>query len=551
MLLGAVAELFTLGAILPLLTVISMPDASPVLGVVRPFLRFLGAQTPNQETIALVGGFALAVIVATAIRLRLLWASQRFIYGLAYEIGVKLYADSLAQTYSYHTRTNTSEIISSISKSEMLISGSLAPLLSALVAIVMATFIVGGLIAINPLIALSAGGGFIFVYIIATFFTKSPLRRNGVIVARAQQDKVRAMQEGLGGIRDVLIDRSQPVFVDTYRRAEAEYRDARTRNALLANSPRFVVEGASMVLIVVMAVVLISGSGGLVPAVPTLGALALGAQRLLPLIQQIFSGWAAAMSGRQMLFDIVSLLDRPKHDVIEPLERIEFSKSIVLDNISYSYSDDHGPALSGVSIEIPRGARIGLVGKTGSGKSTLTDVILGLLEPTQGEMRIDNVPVTGANRIAWQRNITHVPQSIFLTDASIAENIAFGVKLHEIDMDRVRLAAERAELAEFVAQLRDGLHTRVGERGVQLSGGQRQRIGIARALYKQASVLVFDEATSALDHETEAAVIKAIERLDRDLTVIMIAHRLTTLEGCDMVLRLEGGRVVARDVRAT
>lgn len=543
MLVGAFAELFTLGALLPFLAVIAAPEDSSVLDVMRPFLDLLGADTAQQRLYALAGLFAVAAFGATTLRLALLWASQRFIFGLAYEMGVKLYAGTLAQPYAYHTQRNTSEIIGSITKVEIITSGVLMPMMTAAVAAVLSAFIIAGLILVDPVIAFATGGGFILIYLVTSLATRSGLRRNSVVIAAAQQNRVRAMQEGLGGIRDVLIDRSQPVFVDTYERAEAGFRDARARNAMVANAPRFIVEGAGMVLIALVAVSITGRPGGFASAIPVLGVLALGAQRLLPLVQQIYLGWAAATGNRQALMDIVGLVNRPIPDVVDAPAALSFDRSIVLDRVGYAYTTGRGAALSGIDVEIAKGARVGIAGKTGSGKSTLMDIVIGLLEPTEGEMRIDGVAVTAENRAAWQKNIAHVPQAIFLSDASVAENIAFGLKPEDIDMSRVRRAAEQAELATVIEGLPQGYDTRVGERGVQLSGGQRQRIGIARALYKQASVLVLDEATSALDNDTEAAVMDAIERLDRGLTIIIIAHRLSTLEGCDMALRLDGGRL--------
>jgi len=547
MLVGAGAELFTLGALLPFLAVLADPQGSPVLPIVRPVMEAVGATSPRQVQYVLAGLFAVAALAAAVLRLVLLWASQSFIYGIACELGVKLYSDTLDQPYVYHTQRNTSEIIASITKVEMVTNGVLMPLMTAAVAVVIALFIIAGLIAIDPAVALVSGGGFVTIYLLASFATRAGLRRNAEIIAKAQGGRVQAMQEGLGGIRDVLIDKSQPVFVDTYGRAEAGFRDARSRNALFAHAPRFVVEGAGMVLIVLVAVGLSGRDGGFSAAIPVLGALALGAQKLLPLVQQIYQGWAVSVAGRQLLFDIVSLLNRPTRDPADATEPLAFNRSIALSGIGYSYSRERA-ALSGIDIDIPKGARVGIAGRTGSGKSTLMDIVIGLLEPTDGEMWVDDTVVTAANRAAWQKNIAHVPQAIFLTDASVAENIAFGVRKAEIDMARVRQAAEQAELGTVIAALPEGFETRVGERGIQLSGGQRQRIGIARALYKQASVLVFDEATSALDHETETAVMEAIGRLDRDLTIILIAHRLTTLEGCDIILRLEGGEVASMEI---
>jgi ATP-binding cassette, subfamily B, bacterial PglK len=302
----------------------------------------------------------------------------------------------------------------------------------------------------------------------------------------------------------------------------------------------------SLILIALVVIIVAERAGGLTAAVPVLGMFALGAKKLSAadsanlqrLGKEHGQPRGPVRPGRAAR---VAPPPRYRRSMSQPCR----SNTIALDNVGFAYTSDRGPAVSAVSLEIPKGARVGLAGKTGSGKSTLMDLILGLLEPSEGEIRIDGVTLTAANRPAWQKNIAHVPQFIYLSDASIAENIAFGVRRRDIDMAQVRRAAEQAELAEVVAALPQGYETRIGERGIQLSGGQRQRIGIARALYKQASVLVFDEATSALDTETETAVMESVDRLDRSLTILIIAHRLSTLEGCDFVLRLEAGRLAA------
>lgn len=543
MLVGAGAELFTLGALLPFLAAVASPENSPLLQAMQPLFGLVGAQTPRQVLLTLTGLFALAALTAAVLRLILLWASQRFVYSVSYELGVKLYADTLRQPYSYHLSRNSSEIIASITKVEMITHQVLNPLMTAAVAVVISVAIIIGLIVVDPVVALLSGGGFVAVYLLVSLATRRRLQANGVVIARSQGARVRALQEGLGGIRDVLLDRSQSVFVDTYEKAEADFRDARARNALFANAPRFLVEGLGLILIAGIAVAVTSRSGGFGAAVPVLGALALGAQKLLPLIQQIYGGWSSALGNRQNLVDVSELLSRTVPPVGQAETALPFADSIQLTDVGFAYEGAGARALSGVNLEIRKGMRLGIVGKSGSGKSTLMDLILGLLEPSEGHISVDGVRLTSENRAAWQRNIAHVPQAIFLADASVAENIAFGVRRRDIDLERVRRAAEQAELADVIAALPNGYETRVGERGIQLSGGQRQRIGIARALYKQASVLVFDEATSALDSETEMSVMAAIARLDRSLTILVIAHRLSTLEGCDGVATLERGEV--------
>ncbi len=547
MLAGAFAELVNLGALLALLSIIADPARIERVGALAPFIAWLGSGDQPSLVYLSAAVFALTIVLAGGIRILLVRATLQFVFGVAYEIGVRLYSDTLHQDYVAHTRRNSSEVIAAINKAHLVTEGVLLPLMQAAIAVVLAIFIVGGLIWIDPVIAVTCGAVLAAIYIVTSMLSRSRLHRASRLQARAQNTRIQAMQEGLGGIRDVLLDRSQPVFLEVYERAERDLRDARYATQFAAQSPRFIVEGLGMIVVATVACILSTGPGGLVAAIPALGTLALGAHRLLPMLQVIYIAWALSTASRQVLIDIVTMLRSPVRPPSAQGQSLTFSDVLELDNVGYRYAGAGQTALHHISLTIPRGARIGIVGRTGSGKSTLMDIIIGLLEPTEGEIRVDGVALTSDNRLAWQRNIAHVPQTIFLSDASIAENIAFGVRATEIDYERVRRAAERAELSDVIATLPNGYATLVGERGIQLSGGQRQRIGIARALYKQSPVLVLDEATSALDTETEAAVMRSVDGLDRSLTVLIIAHRLSTLRGCDQIILLESGRVVHRN----
>jgi ABC-type multidrug transport system fused ATPase/permease subunit len=297
-----------------------------------------------------------------------------------------------------------------------------------------------------------------------------------------------------------------------------------------------------MVLIAGLAVMMARGEGGIAAALPVLGALALGAVRMLPLLQLVYNGWTQVAGNLHNMLNVLDVLDQPmpqaEHLRQKSGQPLPFSREIVLEKLGFSYHEGGKPVFEGLDLTIPRGSRVGIVGKTGSGKSTLTDLIMGLLEPTEGTIRVDGEALTPANVTRWQARIAHVPQAIYLSDGTIAENIAFGVAPAEIEIERMRTAARQAAIADFFETLPQGYETIVGERGVRLSGGQRQRIGIARALYRNADVLVFDEATSALDNETETAVMEAVYCLDRNLTVLIIAHRVSTLRRCDRTLHL-------------
>jgi len=305
-------------------------------------------------------------------------------------------------------------------------------------------------------------------------------------------------------------------------------------------------EAIGMTFIAGLAYLMTQQESGMAAAIPVLGALALGAQRLLPALQQAYASYSAIKGSKSSFEDVLNLLSQPLPEYADqPLpEPIPFTKEIKLNNLNFRYIEGSPWILKNVNLSLKKGSRIGFMGVTGSGKSTLLDIIMGLLPATEGGLIIDNHTINDQNRRAWQAHIAHVPQNIYLSDSTIEENIAFGIEKELINHQRVKKAAQQAQIAELIEQWKDGYQTFVGERGVRLSGGQRQRIGIARALYKQADVLIFDEATSALDNETEQAVMSAIEGLDKKLTILIIAHRLTTLKSCNKIIKLDKDNII-------
>jgi ATP-binding cassette subfamily B protein len=385
------------------------------------------------------------------------------------------------------------------------------------------------------------------IYVVITIATRRLLVAISQRSAAIRTARVKLLQESLGGIRDIILDHSHVVFERKHAGYENEMRRLQILAHFISASPRFVVEGAGIILVALLSIYFSWQPGGILAALPVLGALALGAQRLLPLLQAMYLGWASYSIHAHNLHDVVALL-RVSADGARPViasEAVEpFKTSIELRGLSFGYGDGR-LALDSIDLFIGKGERVGLIGKTGSGKSTLVDVLMGLLQPTSGELLIDGVAIGRDTIGQWQAQIAHVPQSIFLSDDSIAANIAFGMQ-DSIDMARVWEAAERADIRSFIEQLPDGMDTKIGERGIRLSGGQRQRLGIARALYRNATVLILDEATSALDDSTEAAVMESVTGLGRDLTMVLIAHRLSTVAGCDTIYRMDGGRIIQK-----
>jgi ABC-type multidrug transport system fused ATPase/permease subunit len=547
MLLSAITEVMSLGAVLPFLGVLISPDLVFYNPIVFELARFYSITSPQQLVLPLTLAFAIAAFLAGAIRMLLLWASIRLANASGADLSIEVYRRTLYQPYQVHVARNSSEVISSITNKVGGAVNVLQNLLTLISSTVLLVAIMCALIAINPVVASLAAICFGASYGLITWLSRSLLLRNSQRIAYEQTQVVKALQEGLGGIRDVLLDGTQPVYIDIYRKADLPLRRAAGNNSFIAQFPRYVMEALGIALIAALAYGLSRQAGGISTALPVLGALALGAQRLLPAMQMMYSAWSIIAGSHASLANIIELLDQALPlEISQPAPTpLSFYDSIQFDDVRFRYGSNGPWVLDGLNLTIPKGARVGFVGSTGSGKSTTLDLLMGLLIPAEGELKVDGLPLSGKRLRAWQPTIAHVPQSIYLADATLAENIAFGVPTDSIDLERVQQAARHAQIADFIESRPEGYSAYVGERGIRLSGGQRQRIGIARALYKQASILVFDEATSALDNATEQSVMDAIEGLNRSFTIMLIAHRLTTVRRCDIIVELEHGRVVA------
>jgi len=549
MILASFTEMISVGAVLPFLGVLTAPEEvfhHPFMqATINGLEQMFGIATitePDQLILPLTIAFIAAALLAGAIRLTLLYVMTRYSYATGADLSINIYRRTLYQPYSMHVARNSSEVINGIiTKTNTVINSVLNPLLTLISSTILLIGIITVLFTINVKVALTASIGFSLLYLGVIRFTRTQLKENSQIIAEQSTKMVKSLQEGLGGVRDVLIDGSQQFYCDLYRKADLPLRRATGNNVFISGSPRYVMEAIGMSLIAGLAYVMTQQKGGMSTAIPVLGVLALGAQRLLPALQQAYGAYSNIKGAKSSFNDVLELLDQPiPNHADQPLPTpLEFEEHIRINNLNFRYTEDTPWVIKNISMKLTKGSRIGFVGVTGSGKSTLLDIIMGLLQPTGGEITIDGQLITNENRRAWQAHVAHVPQNIYLSDSTIEENIAFGVSKEKIDHKQVEKAAKQAQIAELIDGWQEGYQTFVGERGIRLSGGQRQRIGIARALYKKANVLIFDEATSALDNETEQAVMEAIEGLGRDLTILIIAHRLTTLKGCEKIVKLD------------
>ena len=540
MLVGAGAEMLGISAVLVFLTLLTKPERLTDSPAWHKFEAWIH-HNPDPVIAATVG-FILVMVFSGGVRLALTWLTSSFSINAGLDFSAAAFRKVTSQPYKFYLRTGSDEILSRIEQIHITNSVILVGV-QAVVASFVSLLIIIFLLFLDFWIATTLGIVLVGSYVAISLVARSTLSRNSQVVASAVTQRVKQIQQAVGGIRDILIDRSQWVFQLDFERSGNRSRRPQVANSFMQYSPRIMIEVIGMMAIMLLALALSRRTGGLVGALPILGGLAIGAQRLLPLLQQSYYGWSMFFSNRQALLEVAGLLALPEAAVIETKgEQPRFMSKIELEHVSFAYVDDRY-VLRDVSLTIGKGDRIGIIGTTGSGKSTLTDLLLGLLEPTKGLILVDDRKLDGATMPGWQAQVAHVPQSIYLTDDTVARNIAFGVLAEEVEMSLVESAALSAGLHDFIVGLPEQYETRCGERGIRLSGGQRQRIGIARALYKRATVLILDEATSALDNETERAVMQSIAELSTDITVIMIAHRLTSLSECGRIFRVERGVV--------
>jgi len=510
------------------------------------FNQYLKIKSSQDLVLPFTIFFLLIIFVAIFSRYLLIIFQTKIVYSIHTQFSVRMYVSTLFQPYSYHIQKNSSELITGIERSLMILNGLINPLMNMISGALSIFAIIATLFLINSIVAISALIWFGGLYIIIAIFVKKRLNYFSVISNVSSIYKLKILQEGLGGIRDILIDGSQNVYGEIFEKHQKKINAASSGSLIFSQSPRLFMEFLGILFICIISYFLILPAQGLQAFMPIIGSLVLSAQRLLPALQNFYTNWASIMSSNDSVSKGLDILLQPiPSNNFQNLNGIiEFKHCIKLDNISFRYTLDGDTIFKNIKLTLEKGKKYGFIGKTGSGKSTLLDIVMGLLRPTEGNLVIDNQIIDENNLSNWQAKIAHVPQSIYLSDTSIAENIAFGISPDLIDYDKVKESARKAQISQTIENLPQKYKTIIGERGIKLSGGQRQRLGIARALYKNAEVIIFDEATSALDGVTELAVIESIESLSNNLTILIIAHRLSTLNYCDQIFQIDEGKIL-------
>lgn len=544
MIASAVAELVTLGSVVPFLAILTGSGGTNVLAT---SLGLQPGQPAPFDTVLLLGcAFAAAAILSAGVRILLLWSTTRLSFITGAEFGVEILRRTLYQPYSVHVQRTSSEVISGITtKVHGVVFGELIPTANLINGMILGTTISVAMLVFSPLV-----GCFIIVvfgtaYVVISRLANAKLTRNGAVIARHQTEVLRSLQDALGSIRDILLHGSQEFYVTQHERLEKELQLAQGRNAFISQSPRYLMETVAILAIVAISLLLANSNEAVSSAIPVLGALAIGGQRMLPALQQAYGGWTSMIGSKAVLREMLELIEQPlPEEALQSAAPTDFQRALKLDNVKFRFSETTPWVLNGVNLEIGRGTRIAIIGKTGSGKSTLLDILVGLLPPTSGSVSIDGRRLnTLADVRAWQANIAHVPQVVHIADGTIAENIAFGTTDRPLPKD-LKDASRKAQALTFVESRPDGFGSRVGERGRFLSGGQRQRIGLARAFYRHPKVLVMDEPTSALDRQTEAALMDVIRSMDRGITLIVVTHKIEEyLDDFDEVWEVKDGNI--------
>lgn len=547
----ALLNMFGVAGVMPFLSVLGDPEMVHENAGLSAAYTFLGFERTETFLFFLGAGAFTIFLLGTVMQALSQWAMIRFSHGQQYWLSKRLMTDYLRRPYSFYLNRNSSDLAKSVlEETQQAVNGALLPALRLVIHGTTAVAIIALLILIQPWLALATALVLGVVYGGIYLLARRWLERIGRIRLNANRARFAAAGEAFAGAKEIRLLGRERAYLDRYQRPAKQFAHQQANVAVLSNLPQYAIEAVAFGGVMVLVLYLMSSAGGLGTALPIIGVYALAAKKLIPAFQQIFASVARLRFTMPAVHNLLTDLGKVEGDV--PLPRhsemanpLTCRSEIRFEDVTYIYPGAPHPALKAVSLTVPAFSSVGLVGSSGAGKSTLVDLLLGLLKPAAGTIYVDDQPLTDDNLRRWQATLGYVPQHIFLADDSVAANIALGVPADAVDMAAVERAARMANLHDFVVdELPDGYRTEIGDRGLRLSGGQRQRIGIARALYRDPSVLVFDEATSALDNATERAVMEAVHNLAKAKTVFLVAHRLSTVKPCDQIAVLHEGGVV-------
>jgi ATP-binding cassette, subfamily B, bacterial PglK len=543
--ISSIFEVFSIGIVIPLIT--ALTDSNKLLDfeIIREIFIFFDMKQSQDLIIPMVVLFIIIIIVSAIVRIWSIKVNANFAFLLGSRLSVKTYHNILHRSYENYKDVNSSKDISRlVSKMNILINGLIFPLIMFFSALLMFVIITSVFMSIDFKLTISVVSGLALIYTLVTIYFKNRLKENSAELSSMQDRQVQVVQESIGNIQDIIINNSFQYFIDIYSDIDKNYRLRQASNVIISQAPRYLIETLSMVFLIIIFYyfAFVNNAISKDMMLPIFITVAIALQKILPISQQLYRSWANIEGNKQSVFDVVNLLNPLKVGKAQD-NNISFNRDIVLKNVCFKYENSQGLSLKNINLTIKKGEKIGIVGGTGSGKSTLVDIIMGLLTPTSGEIKIDGNRLSEDNILSWYRHISHVPQSIYIQDSDFYQNIAFGSESKNINKKIVEYSVGMACLDEVINNKENGYKERVGERGSKLSGGQRQRLGIARCIYKDSSLMVLDEATSALDGKTENQVMTNIYNLKEDCAILIIAHKLDSLKGSDRIIELKNGEI--------
>jgi ABC-type multidrug transport system fused ATPase/permease subunit len=547
-LIVSIIEMLSIVSILPFIRAVTNENFFEERSLIYHFFS-----TNNREDTIIITGivFGSLIFINSSLRCILIYIGARLANYVTAELSIKIYKSSLFDSYSRQIEKKTSNLISAITQKVYQTYFTISSIINMLSAGCILVGLISVLIWINPKITFFCFFFLSIFYLIIFWFGKKILKKNSQII-NAEQDKiVYNLQNGLGAFRDIILDKSQQFFINDFTNASLAKAKRQSVNEIIQQSPRYLLEAIGIIIMVILIIFwnnFLDNSSSIIYVFPTLAALIMGSQKILPLINILYLNFSIYKGNVYQVLEITNVLNNfSKNEKLNNLvkkKKINFTNRIFFSKVSFFYKDRTKTLLENVNFEIKKGSKIGIFGKSGEGKSTILDLLMGFLEPRSGSIYIDQIKLSPTTIDSWQSKISHVPQKLFISDGSFLQNIALAKSANDIDFKKVQLVSKKAKIHDFIINLKRGYNEEVGERGVKLSGGQIQRVGLARSLYKNAEIIIFDEATNSLDIDTEKMIMNELYNLDNNLTIIIVAHRLNTLNQCDVIFELKNKKII-------
>jgi ABC-type multidrug transport system fused ATPase/permease subunit len=546
MLISSIAEVISIGSVIPFIKTLTDPELVMNYSFLQPFFVFFNIRSSSELLLPVSLFFSSMVLLAGVIRIIFLYYINKFSFSVGLDLGALAYKKTLFKNFLDHTDTSSSKVISIITqKIQLTIFNILIPILNIINSIILGFAIFITLFIFNPLLSISCLLFFGGTYFLFNFFTKKRKLQDSVISSKSMNKTIKILQESLNNIRNIIIDNSYDEYLSLFKKTDRDLKQAQLSISFFSQFPKFIIESIGIIFIIMIAIYLYSKNNNISDVLIPIGVLALSAQKLLPLLQKIYHSWYVIKSSFHAFSELIDLLDSSDKNK-KPTKQFSFNKRICLNNISFKYKNNNNYVLQNISLEINKGDVIGIIGETGSGKSTLVDIILGLVPPSSGSISIDGHDVNFEKHLFSLKSVCYVPQNIFLSDSSVKSNIHFGHNC-DLSINKVIKSCKKANIHDHIMTLENQYESEIGELGSRLSGGQKQKLAFARLFYKNFNFIILDESTSALDTKTEELLIKEINQFSKNKTIIMIAHRISSLKNCNKILEVKNKKITTID----